>query len=565
MLLRAADLLAGPWRARVNAATMIGQGKTIREAEIDAAAELADFWRFNVYFAQQLGEVQPISPPGFRNRLEQRGLEGFVYAVTPFNFTAIGGNLPTAPALMGNTVVWKPSQTAILSNWFVFQILREAGMPDGVINFVPGDPGPITEVCLDHPEFAGVHFTGSSAVFRSLFREVGERIDRYKSYPRLVGETGGKDFVVMHASADPQEVAVALVRGSFEYQGQKCSAASRAYIPDTLWPDVRDRALAMVGEIHQGDPADLTTFMGAVIDGRAFARLREAFDMAESSSSARILCGGGVDDSVGWFVEPTIIETSDPHYDTMERELFGPCLTVYPYPEARYAETLELCDGTSPYALTGSIFARDRARDRARPRQAAPRGGQLLRQRQAHGRRRRPAAVRRRPRLGHERQGRLVEQPDALVVAAHGQGDIRPAARHRRTPTWSPTAPRDGRERGVQRRRRARRRLPRARRRRATGRAHARGDRPPEREGRARAHRARRGRRGGLPRRELRARRRGARRRRRGRAGRSRRRPARGAAERRGDRRAARERARDLVPAAARPARDRSRHWPRAA
>ncbi len=361
VLLRAADLLAGPWRARVNAATMVGQGKTIREAEIDAAAELADFWRFNVYFAQQLGEVQPISPPGFRNRLEQRGLEGFVYAVTPFNFTAIGGNLPTAPALMGNTVVWKPSQTAILSNWFVFQILREAGMPDGVINFVPGDPGPITQVCLDHPEFAGVHFTGSSAVFRSLFREVGERIDRYKGYPRLVGETGGKDFVVMHASADPQEVAVALVRGSFEYQGQKCSAASRAYIPDTLWPDVRDRALAMVGEIHQGDPADLTTFMGAVIDGRAFARLRDAFDMAESSSSARILCGGGVDDSVGWFVEPTIIETSDPHYDTMERELFGPCLTVYPYPEARYAETLELCDSTSPYALTGSIFARDRA------------------------------------------------------------------------------------------------------------------------------------------------------------------------------------------------------------
>jgi 1-pyrroline-5-carboxylate dehydrogenase len=361
VLLRAADLLAGPWRARVNGATMVGQGKTVREAEIDAAAELADFWRFNVYFADQLAEHQPISPPGFRNRLEQRGLEGFVYAVTPFNFTAIGGNLPSAPALMGNAVVWKPSQTAILSNWFVFQILREAGMPDGVINFVPGDPEPISKVCLDHPEFAGVHFTGSSAVFRSLFREVGERIDRYRSYPRLVGETGGKDFVVMHASADPQAVAVALVRGSFEYAGQKCSAASRAYIPDTLWPEVRERALALVEEIHQGDPADLSTFMGAVIDGRAFARLSEAFTQAKASSSARILCGGTADDNVGWFVQPTIIETDDPHYDTMERELFGPCLTVYPYREGRYAETLELCDSTSPYALTGSIFANDRA------------------------------------------------------------------------------------------------------------------------------------------------------------------------------------------------------------
>jgi 1-pyrroline-5-carboxylate dehydrogenase len=360
VLLRAADLLAGPWRQRVNAATMLGQGKTVREAEIDAAAELADFWRFNVYFASELSEQQPISPTGFHNRLEQRGLEGFVYAVTPFNFTAIGGNLPTAPALMGNTVVWKPSQTAILSNWFIFQILREAGLPDGVINFVPGDPGPITEVCFDHPEFAGVHFTGSSAIFRGLFKAVGERIDRYRSYPRLVGETGGKDFVVMHASADPQAVAVALVRGSFEYQGQKCSAASRAYIPDTLWPEVRERALALVEEIHQGDPADLSTFMGAVIDGRAFTRLRDAFELAKGSTSARIVCGGGTDDSVGWFVEPTIIETGDPHFDTMERELFGPCLTVHPYAEARYAETLELCDSTSPYALTGSIFANDR-------------------------------------------------------------------------------------------------------------------------------------------------------------------------------------------------------------
>ena len=361
VLLRGADLLAGPWRQRVNAATMLGQGKTVREAEIDAAAELADFWRFNVYFAGQIAEQQPISTPGVHNRMEQRGLEGFVYAVTPFNFTAIGGNLPTAPALMGNTVVWKPSQTAILSNWLIFQILREAGLPDGVINFVPGDPGPITEVCFDHPEFAGVHFTGSSPIFRSLFREVGERIDRYRSYPRLVGETGGKDFVVMHSSADPQAVATALVRGSFEYQGQKCSAASRAYVPDTLWPEVRDRSLALISEIRQGDPTDLTTFMGAVIDGRAFARLRDAFALAKSSTSASILCGGGCDDTVGWFVEPTIIETSDPHFDTMERELFGPCLTVYPYAEADYAETLELCNESSPYALTGSVFADDRS------------------------------------------------------------------------------------------------------------------------------------------------------------------------------------------------------------
>jgi 1-pyrroline-5-carboxylate dehydrogenase len=360
ILLRAADLLAGPWRQRVNAATMIGQGKTVREAEIDAAAELADFWRFNCYFAEQIAQSQPISTPGVHNRMEQRGLEGFVYAVTPFNFTAIGGNLPTAPALMGNTVVWKPSATAMLSNWLVFQILREAGMPDGVINFVPGDPEPISKTCFDHPEFAGLHFTGSSPVFRSFFREIGERIDGYRGYPRLVGETGGKDFVVMHASADPQAVAVALVRGSFEYQGQKCSAASRAYIPDTLWPEVRDRAIALVGEIRQGDPSDLSTFMGAVIDGRAFARLRDAFAGVEASASAKIVCGGGTDDSVGWFVEPTIVETSDPHFDTMERELFGPCLTVYPYAEARYEEALELCDTTSPYALTGSIFARDR-------------------------------------------------------------------------------------------------------------------------------------------------------------------------------------------------------------
>ncbi len=359
VLIRAADLISGPWRARVNAATMLGQGKTVREAEIDAAAELADFWRFNVWFAEQMDTVQPISPAGFRNSLEQRALEGFVYAVTPFNFTAIGGNLPTAPALMGNTVVWKPSQTAILSNWFVFQILREAGLPDGVINFLPGDPAPITEVCIDHREFAGVHFTGSSDVFRSLYRKVGERIDRYRSYPRLVGETGGKDFVVMHASADPQAVAVALVRGSFEYQGQKCSAASRAYIPDTLWPEVRDRALALVGEIRQGEPTDLSTFMGAVIDERAFKRLRTAFENARASEHARILCGGEADDSVGWFVDPTIIETDDPHFDTMERELFGPCLTVFPYREAAYSETLELCDATSPYALTGSIFASD--------------------------------------------------------------------------------------------------------------------------------------------------------------------------------------------------------------
>ena len=304
-------------------------------------------------------------------------------------------------------------------------------MPDGVINFVPGDPEPISKVCLDHPEFAGVHFTGSSAVFRSLFREVGERIDRYRSYPRLVGETGGKDFVVMHASADPQAVAVALVRGSFEYQGQKCSAASRAYIPDTLWPEVRERALALVGEIHQGDPADLSTFMGAVIDGRAFARLREAFDPAKASSSARILCGGGTDDSVGWFVEPTIVETDDPHFDTMERELFGPCLTVYPYREARYAETLELCDSTSPYALTGSIFARDRARDRARAREARHAAGNFYVNDKPTGAVVGAAAVRRRPRVGHERQGRLVEQPHALVVAAHGQGDLGLAARDR--------------------------------------------------------------------------------------------------------------------------------------
>ena len=356
-------------------------------------------------------------------------------------------------------------------------------MPDGVINFVPGDPGPITEVCFDHPEFAGVHFTGSSADLPlALQGEVGERIDRYRSYPRLVGETGGKDFVVMHASADPQAVAVALVRGSFEYQGQKCSAASRAYIPDTLWPEVRDRALALVGEIHQGDPADLTTFMGAVIDGRAFARLREAFELVEGARrSARIVCGGGTDDSVGWFVEPTIVETDDPHFDTMQRELFGPCLTVYPYAESRYAETLELCDSTSPYALTGSIFAQDRAAVALAHEKLRHAAGNFYVNDKPTGAVVGAAAVRRRARLGHERQGRLVEQPHALVVAAHRQGDVRAPARASAIRTWSPTARRDGRGRGERRARRARGRLPRAGRRRATGRAHARRGHAPRR------------------------------------------------------------------------------------
>ncbi|HXH24170.1 MAG TPA: L-glutamate gamma-semialdehyde dehydrogenase, partial [Vicinamibacterales bacterium] len=358
VFLRAAELLATTWRATLNAATMLGQSKTVFQAEIDAASELIDFWRFNPYYAQELYEEQPISTHAAWNRLEYRPLEGFVYAVTPFNFTSIAGNLPTAPALMGNAVIWKPSASALLSAYYIFRLLEAAGLPPGVINFVPGDPVQVSSVLLESPDLAGIHFTGSTAVFQGMWRKVGENIARYRSYPRLVGETGGKDFIVAHPSADPQEVAVAIARGGFEYQGQKCSAASRVYIPASLWPEVRDRVTAMMREMRMGDPRDFRTFVGAVIDRQAFAKITGYLD--DARQRARIIQGGGASDEVGYFIEPTLVETSDPGYRLLCEEIFGPVVTVYVYRDAEWEETLAAIDRTSPYALTGAVFARDR-------------------------------------------------------------------------------------------------------------------------------------------------------------------------------------------------------------
>jgi 1-pyrroline-5-carboxylate dehydrogenase len=360
VFLRAADLLAGPWRADLNAATMLGQSKTIQQAEIDSACEIIDFLRFNVAFAEGLAGQQPISSRGVWNRLELRPLDGFVLAVSPFNFTAIGANLPTAPALMGNTVVWKPASTAVVSAHRTMRLLQAAGLPDGVINLVPGDPAAIADTCIAHPRLGGLHFTGSTEVFQSLWREIGARIEHYESYPRIVGETGGKNFVVVHRSAEPLAVATALVRGAYEYQGQKCSAASRAYIPASLWDAVYESFAGQVERIRMGDVADLGNFMGAVIDERAHRRLGEAIEIARTSPVAEILVGGGCDGSEGWFVEPTLVRTTDPSFELMQRELFGPLLCVYVYPDDRYEEILELADRTSPYALTGSVFARER-------------------------------------------------------------------------------------------------------------------------------------------------------------------------------------------------------------
>ncbi|HTS89215.1 MAG TPA: L-glutamate gamma-semialdehyde dehydrogenase [Gemmatimonadales bacterium] len=361
VFLKAADLLAGPWRATVNAATMLGQSKTAFQAEIDSACELIDFWRFNVHFAEQLSREQPSSAPLIWNRMEYRPLEGFVYAVTPFNFTAIGGNLPTAPAILGNVSLWKPSQTALLSNYYVYRVLEEAGLPPGVINFVPGDPAGVSEVVLADRSFAGIHFTGSTAVFQSLWHTIGKNLSSYASYPRIVGETGGKDFVIAHASADVDALAVALVRGAYEYQGQKCSAASRAYVPASLWPGLRDRLLALIADIRMGDVRDFRNFMAAVIDRRAADRLAGYLDRARKDAGVTILAGGHVRTETGYFVEPTLIQVEDPAYRTMCEELFGPVLTLYVYPDARWSEALALVDTTSPYSLTGAVFARDRA------------------------------------------------------------------------------------------------------------------------------------------------------------------------------------------------------------
>jgi 1-pyrroline-5-carboxylate dehydrogenase len=360
VFLKAADRLAGAWRPVLNAATMLGQSKTAFQAEIDSACELIDFLRFNVHFAERLYAEQPASSRGVWNRMEYRPLEGFVYAITPFNFTAIGGNLPTAPAILGNTVVWKPAATAVLSNWHFFRLLQECGLPPGVINFVPGPAADISGALLAHRDLAGIHFTGSTPVFQSFFRTVGENIARYRSYPRLVGETGGKDFVLAHASADVDALCVALVRGAFEYQGQKCSAASRAYIPKSLWPRVKRRMLELMDTITMGDVADFSNFMGAVIDQKAFKKISGYLRQAEKDDGVTILSGGGADDSEGWFIQPTLVEATDPSYRMMCEEVFGPVLTVHVYPDRKWTDTLALVDSTSPYALTGSVFAQDR-------------------------------------------------------------------------------------------------------------------------------------------------------------------------------------------------------------
>jgi 1-pyrroline-5-carboxylate dehydrogenase len=354
-------MLATTHRQLLNAATMLGQSKTAYQAEIDSACELIDFFRFNVHYAERIYQEQPASSPGVWNRLDHRPLEGFVYAITPFNFTAIGGNLPTAPALMGNTVVWKPAATAMLSNWFIYKLLEEAGLPPGVINFVSGDSVAISERLLSDRHLAGIHFTGSTPVFQSLWKTVAANLDGYAGYPRIVGETGGKDFILAHPSADVEVLAVGIVRGAYEYQGQKCSAASRAYIPDSIWPAVRDRVVAMIQDIRMGDVADFRNFMGAVIDRRAFTRLRNHLEAAKADPGVKILAGGGTDDSVGFFVEPTLLQVEDPAYRLMCEEIFGPVLTVHVYPANRWRETLTLVDQTSPYALTGAVFARDRA------------------------------------------------------------------------------------------------------------------------------------------------------------------------------------------------------------
>lgn len=358
VFLRAAELLTTSWRDTLNAATMLGQSKTVHQAEIDAACELIDFFRFNVEFAQELYHEQPLSDHTMWNQLDYRPLEGFVYAVTPFNFTAIGGNLPGAPALMGNVVLWKPSATALLSSWYTLQLLEEAGLPPGVINFIPGDAAMISDVALTHRDLAGVHFTGSTAVFNSMWETIGRNMNQYRSYPRIVGETGGKDFIVAHPSANAQELAVGMVRGAFEYQGQKCSAASRAYVPASLWPAVKERCVAMMAEMKQGDVRDFSNFVGAVIDQRAFTRLKNALD--DARANATIVAGGGADDSTGWFIQPTIVETRDPAYRLLCEELFGPILTVYVYDDATWSDVLATVDSTSPYALTGAIFSRDR-------------------------------------------------------------------------------------------------------------------------------------------------------------------------------------------------------------
>jgi 1-pyrroline-5-carboxylate dehydrogenase len=360
VFLRAAELLSGPWRSTLVAATMLNQSKTAHQAEIDAACEVIDFWRFNVQFMVRIYEEQPVSSPGVWNRMEYRPLEGFVFAISPFNFTAIGANLVSSPALMGDVVLWKPASTAALSSYWTLKLLEEAGLPPGVVNFLPGSGAAVGDPVLASDHLAGIHFTGSTEVFHSIWKTVGETIDRYRNYPRIVGETGGKDFIVAHPSADVDAVATAILRGSFEYQGQKCSAASRVYAPSNLWPELRERLVEEVGTITMGDVSDFSNFMGAVIDGKSFARQRDAIEYAKGNN-AEVIAGGGTDDSKGYFVEPTVIETKDPKDRLMQEEFFGPIVTTYVYPEDEWEQTLELVDETAPYGLTGAIFSQDRA------------------------------------------------------------------------------------------------------------------------------------------------------------------------------------------------------------
>src|SRR3954469_6622336 len=359
VFLRAAELLTTTWRQTINAATMLGQSKTVFQAEIDSACELIDFWRFNPAYAQELYDEQPMSNNTMWNQLDYRPLEGFVYAVTPFNFTSIAGNLPTAPALMGNTVIWKPASSAMLSAYYLMRLLEAAGLPPGVINLVPGDAAEISNPLLSHRELAGVHFTGSTGVFNSMWKTIGANMSEYATYPRIVGETGGKDFIVAHPSADPQALAVAIARGAFEYQGQKCSAASRVYVPKSLWGQVRDHTVAMMEDIRMGDVRDFRNFMGAVIDEKAFRKISEYLD--DARKNAEIVSGGTTKGDDGYFIAPTLVETHDPGYRLLCEEIFGPVVTAHVYDDSKWTSTLETIDTTSPYALTGAVFANDRA------------------------------------------------------------------------------------------------------------------------------------------------------------------------------------------------------------
>ncbi|WP_304036205.1 L-glutamate gamma-semialdehyde dehydrogenase [Mesonia mobilis] len=360
VFLKAADLISGPYRYKLNAATMIGQSKNIFQAEIDSACEIADFLRFNVEYMSEIYNDQPESDETAWNRVEHRPLEGFVYAITPFNFTAIAGNLPSAPALMGNVAIWKPSDSQMFSAEILMQVFKEAGVPDGVINMVNGDPGMITDVILKSPDFAGIHYTGSTEVFKDIWAKIGNNIHTYKTYPRIVGETGGKDFIIAHPSANPKEVSTAISRGAFEYQGQKCSAASRIYLPKSLWPQIKEELIEDISSFKMGSPEDMSNFINAVIHEHSFDKLAKYIDQAKKDKKAEVIIGGNYDKSVGYFVEPTVIVTTDPHYTTMETELFGPVVTIYVYEDEKWEETLVEVDNTSAYALTGAVFSKDR-------------------------------------------------------------------------------------------------------------------------------------------------------------------------------------------------------------